>query len=116
MDINNRETGNMSIPSMQSKDSDLIDSLPIDNNESPTSDELQLLQRYFQNKADGRKLYYELKEVLFATIIFFLLANPMFDRLMDYIPNMGSPLIRMGAKVVLFFVLYYVTVLILNSN
>ncbi len=103
-------------PQQYQKQLDSIESLPVDDTIAATPGELQILQRYFQNKAEGRKLYFELREVLFATIIFFLLANPLFDRFLDYIPNMGSPLIRMGAKIVIFFVLYYVTVLIINSK
>lgn len=95
---------------------DDINNLPTNDSTNSTPQELEILQRYFQNKPEGKKIYYEVKEVLFATLIFLLIANPLFDKLMDYVPHMGSPLIKWCAKVVLFFVFFYITVLIINSK
>ena len=95
--------------------SDKISSLPVDENAQNTPQELKVLSHYFQNPEKGRKLMDEVKDIAIASIIFLVLANPLTDIILDYVPHMGSPLIRTIAKVVFFAIAFYVTILIVRK-
>lgn len=97
------------------KEMDNIDDLPVNKDEVLSSEEKHILQKYF-NVDKSKKVVRrgDIKEVVYTTLIFLLVANPLFDKMLDYLPHMGSPLIKWVFKIMLFFILYYVTMIIIR--
>lgn len=83
-----------------------LDSLPTDEAQSAPK-ELQIIQKYFDTTDTSSRSYQRVKFVGFATLIFLLVSNPIFDKILEILPNMNSSLIRFGVKTILFFVLVY---------
>lgn len=87
---------------------DLIDKLPKDENYSETPDEISILNEYFAKAAASGVEDPKIKTSLYLTVLFFITANPVTDKLLDFIPHMGSPLIRTIAKMLVFFIISYI--------
>lgn len=94
---------------------DEIQKLPTDDKYKNTPQELKVLSQYFEKPEAGSKLLIEVKDVLIASVIFLVLANPITEWILDYVPHMGSPLIRTLGKVVFFAIILYVTLLIVKK-
>lgn len=90
------------------KDAEDVADLPFDGSES-TPRELSILQNYFtsQSSTSGGASEFGVKEAVYATLLFVVMANPAIDYLLDFVPHTGSPLIKAGIKAVIYFVLMY---------
>ena len=93
---------------------DEIRNLPTDDAIKNTPQELNTLSRYFEQSGSGQSLVNEVKDVGIAAIIFLLIVNPLTDWLLNYVPHMGSPLIRMVARVIFFSIAFYVVLLMIK--
>lgn len=94
---------------------DRVSDLPTNNNYTHTPHELQILQKYFENPEESSKLISELKPALIAGVVFVLLSNPATSFLLDYVPHMGSPLIRTVGLFMIFVIVFYVALLIFKK-
>ena len=85
---------------------DLIENLPVNEDAVETAPaELKVLQKYFENVEEGTRQYSDVKIAAMATLVYLLVSNPYFDKLLSILPHMMSPIIRWGAKAVIFFIL-----------
>lgn len=94
---------------------DSVSQLPTDENYTNSPEELKILQKYFENPEESKKLLSELKEVLIGAVVFALLANPATDFLLGYVPHMGSPLIKFVGTIVIFIVIFYVGLIVFKK-
>ena len=92
---------------------DPLDDLPV-KNEAPSSKEMQLLSQYFGTPKKASKWWAELKNVAIATVLFLLLSNSYFDKLLEYIPYTESIYARLALKGLIFAVLFYVALIMLG--
>ena len=88
---------------------DDVDDLPTSSRDENTPQELAILQKYFakQGGTQNSSSEFGIKESIYATILFIVLANPAVDHILDFIPHTGSPLIKAGIKAMIYFVLVY---------
>lgn len=91
---------------------DDVDDLPVSRGEN-TPQELAILQKYFANagRTPSTSSEFGVKEAVYASLIFVVLANPAVDHLLDLIPHTGSPLIKAGIKAIIFFIAVYLVFL-----
>lgn len=90
---------------------DEIHKLPTDDKYKNTPQELKIISQYFEKPETGSKVLMEVRDVLIAAFIFLILANPITEWFLDYVPHMGSPLIRTVAKAIFFAMILYVVLL-----
>lgn len=93
---------------------DEIDKLPQNDNSQIDNEQLRLLQTYFKN-TNPTKLYYSVREIIIATILFIILSSSIFDCCLDYLPYMGSWLTKTIFKGMLFFTLFYLSTCIVKN-
>lgn len=88
---------------------DDVNVLPITGQKN-TPPELAILQQYFatHGSSPSVKTEFGVKESLYATLLFIVMANPVVDHIIGYIPHTGSSLIRAGIKAIIYFVFLYV--------
>ncbi|AQQ73739.1 hypothetical protein [Kurlavirus BKC-1] len=96
---------------------DYIDELPVDQEEaSPV--EMATAQKYLNSSGANKKAKSKvtmkktgwkdiLKWSIAVTLIFLLISNQWFDKLLGFVPS-ESPLVLFGVKAVVFFVLSFV--------
>ena len=86
---------------------DNVNDLPISEDKN-TPHEIDILQKYFKSHgaSPGSSYEFGVKETIYATLLFIVMANPVIDYLLDYIPNTGSPLIKIGIKSFIYFILF----------
>jgi hypothetical protein len=84
---------------------DSLDDLPIDDKTKSTTNEINLLQKYFKGEmVTGSKGNADWKFIIYATIVFAILSNPISETFLDYCPYTGSPLVKMAIKMMIFLV------------
>ena len=86
---------------------DDIDTFPVDDENPSAPQELAILQKYFTQQSTGEKSDFGVKEAVYATLLFILMANPAIDLCLDYVPHTGSPLIKIGIKAIIYFIFVY---------
>uniref|UniRef100_A0A6C0LZU5 Uncharacterized protein n=1 Tax=viral metagenome TaxID=1070528 RepID=A0A6C0LZU5_9ZZZZ len=90
---------------------DAIDSLPNDDGHEETPDELNILNEYFAKASKSTtSMDHNVSSAFHMTILFLALANPLTDKLMELVPHMGTSLVRMGVKLILFFIVSYILI------
>jgi len=91
--------------------SDLISSLPMDNNPL-NHDEIHILQTLFkdENKYDIKNIFIELKDSVIGGILFGLLSTPQFNKLLErFVPiTKTSIIMNISVKVIIFIFLYWI--------
>jgi hypothetical protein len=92
---------------------DSLDNLPLDESHSATPAEMQILSKYFGNKKQNKKVWTEVKEVVLATVLFMLLSNEYFDKLLVQLPHTDSMIVRLGLKALIYAVALYVSIIML---
>jgi len=89
--------------------SDIIDSLPTDQN-NPTHSEIQIVDQLFKQKhSTVQKILQGTKDVLIIGFIFILFSVPQFDELLKKIvpSTQTSPYILVIVKAILFSFMYF---------
>jgi len=80
----------------------------LDTDDSPSENDLTMLNEILKTSAKNPVKYASLKYVFYATALFFVLSLPFTDRIIELaFPMACSWLILIGFKAVAFFVAYY---------
>lgn len=89
-----------------------LSDLDLNDDQSLSAEETRVLEQYFEKKKDVvMKACNDSKfrQAIYFTIIFILLNNPLADTLFEIV---ASPNLRYVAKLVVFFILSYVVLLV----
>lgn len=99
------------------KNSDLIKNLPIDDEELSLK-EKTILDTLYPNEdrndtkkhisKDAENTWFHFKDIIIATILFFLINLPFFDRLLEKVVKTDNLYYKLAYKSVTFAVLFFV--------
>ena len=92
---------------------DRLEDLPIDKSKKATSEEMNIMNKYFKSVGGTRsKFWQEFKFVIIATILFFIIGSTYFDSFLDYLPNTESLLVKTGLKLLIFATVLFAAIII----
>lgn len=90
---------------------DSIESLNLDNNQKLSPTEVDVMTKYFHDKASkvvSASSDNNIQQAIFLSILFILINNPLADKLVEMLPISNMWYMRYGIKLAIFFVLAYV--------
>lgn len=83
---------------------DKLSDLPTKDDVELSPQESEAMVKYFGSSEGKSKNKYKL--ILYATLLFLLLANPFADKALGFIPKCGNPMIQLGIKTLIFAVAF----------
>ncbi len=92
---------------LMQKDTEYLDDIPKNENTQSTTDELMVLQKYFEH-SDGQIDTSKIKLVVYTTILFLAMSNPGLNVIFSKLPKGDYMIVRTLTKGFVFSILFYI--------